>query len=108
MIQSQNTSMPKETKNLLMNRKLFHQENVCNACILKHKESKDDYDAGVFSTHSSNLLLPKCLLTLLRTFVMMLLEVMMLFCLSLKACLKAVYKSVIYKERYFLCGGVVW
>lgn len=68
-----------------MGRKLFHQEICCNACSLKHKESKDDYGASVFSTRSNNLLPELRLLTLLRTFVMMLLEVMMLLCLSLKA-----------------------
>lgn len=66
-----------------MSRKLFRQEIVCNA-------SKDDYDASVFSICSNNLL--SCLLTLLRTFVMILLEVTMLLCLSLKACLKDVFK----------------
>lgn len=67
-----------------MSRKLFHSEIVCNACSLKHNEFKDNYDESVFSARSKNLLPQLHLLTLLRTSVMMLLDAVMLLCLSLE------------------------
>lgn len=92
MVQSQDISMLKEPTEAAYGQETLHLEVVCNACSLKHKESKDDYDASVFSTHSKNLLPQVRLLTLLRIFVMMLLEVMMLLCLSLEVCLNNVFE----------------